>query len=91
MFCCFLFMPDPSAIPERSRSWSPSQIKRGTQPCVLAPDPLPSAVLPLTKVMICIEVHFTGVRETTAASAKGLINQLLEIIKGWDSSLPVFF
>lgn len=25
-----------------------------------------------------------GVRETTTANAKGLINQLLEIIKGWN-------
>lgn len=66
-------------------------MKRGTQPCLLAPDPPPSAALPSTTVMICIEVHFTGVRETTTASAKGLINQLLEIIKGPDSFCPGFF
>lgn len=62
------------------------------QLCLLTPDPLPNAAVPLPKVMIYI--HFTGVRETTTASAKGLINQLLQIIKGWDSFFflfPVFF
>lgn len=32
-----------------------------------------------------------GVRETATANAKGLINQLLEIIKGWDVWVLVFF